>query len=151
MNGSINPFDEIAGFVNQMSRQFEDASRNLEATEPFDRLPIWPEAIPVDVIDTDEELVVVADVPGFERDDVEVRVTDRRLRIDVDHEETGEEETAGQYLRHERRHKPTSRTLEVPAEIATDDVEAHLENGVLRITLPKEVVEKGREVQIAVE
>lgn len=150
MARTINPFEEIERFVSQMSRQFEDTSRELESTEPFDRLPIWPEAIAVDIVDDDEAFLVTADLPGFDRDEVDVRVTDRTLEIDAEHEETVDEETdEGRYIRHERRHESTSRTIHLPATVETDEVDARMEDGVLHITLPKSTIDEGREIEIA--
>lgn len=150
MARTFNPFDEIERFVTQMSRQFEDTSRELGSTEPFDRIPIWPEAIAVDVIDSDGAFLVTADLPGFDRDEVDVRVTDRTLVIEAEQEETVDEESdEGQYIRHERRHEATSRTIHLPATVEADEVDARMEDGVLHITLPKSTIDEGREIEIA--
>lgn len=149
MARTINPFEEIERFVNQMSRQFEDTSRDLESTGPFGRLPIWPEAIAVDIVDDDEAFLVTADLPGFDRDEIDVRVTDRTLVIDAEHEEAVDEETdEGRYIRHERRHEATTRTIHLPANVEADEVEARMEDGVLHVTLPKSTVDEGREIEI---
>lgn len=149
---AANPFDEIVRFVDQMGRQFDDASRTLETTEPFDRLPIWPEAIAVDIVEGDDELVVTADVPGFDRDEIEIRVTDRTLRLEAEHDESRKVTAeAGQYVRRERRQESMERTIHLPYDVVAEAVSASLDRGVLRITLPTASVEEGTEISIAAE
>lgn len=151
MSSPVNPFDEIERFVNRMGRQFEEASRDLEGTEPFGRLPIWGEAVAVDVVESDEAFRVMADLPGYERDDVDIRVTDRTLRIAAEREATVEATEEDRLVRHERRNETVSRTIPLPTTVEPDDVEASMDRGVLHVTLPKVTGEEGREIEIAVE
>lgn len=147
----LNPFEEIEQFFNRMSRQFEETSREFDATESFGRLPIGTRAMAVDVVEDDEEIVVTVDLPGFERDEVDIRVTDHTLRISAEHEETIDESEAERYIRHERRHQSTTRSIQLPSEVDKENVEARMKHGVLSITLPKLAVEEAREVEIEIE
>lgn len=148
----FNPFAEVERFLDLLSRQIEDTSRNLEAAGPLAGLPLAIDSSAVDVIDRDEELVVTADLPGFEREEVDVRVKDQRLWIEAEREErTDDEEMDGHFVRRERRHRATSRTVPLPDEVDPEDVEARMTNGVLRVTLPKVSTDRGRGVEIEVE
>ncbi|MGM0592551.1 MAG: Hsp20/alpha crystallin family protein, partial [Halobacteriota archaeon] len=64
-----------------------------------------------------------------------------------EHEEALEEEDE-RYLRHERRHRSTSRSIRLPDEIDKDNVSARMNNGVLTVTLPKVEAEEARDIEI---
>lgn len=147
----INPFEEIEQFFNRMSRQFEEASSGIDSTEPFGRLSMGFRSMAVDVVESDEEIVVTVDLPGFERDEVEIRVMDHTLTIAAEHEETIDEADEDRYLRHERRHKSTTRSIQLPSEVDKENAEARMKNGVLSVTLPKLELENAHEVEIEVE
>lgn len=147
MSTRSNPFGELERFFERMSRQFDEASQTWETDGPFRRWTAEFEAMPVDVVDHDAEFVVTVDLPGFEREDVEIRVTDHTLRIDADREETTEE-TEEQYLRRERRHRAMDRSVRLPEEVDKDAVTARMNNGVLTVTLPKVETETPRTIEI---
>ena len=147
----LNPFEEIEQFFNRMSRQFEETSRELDSTEPFSSLQLGSRAMAVDVVEDGETIVVTADLPGFEREEVDVRVSDHTLRISAEREETIDETEGERYLRHERRHQSTSRSIQLPSEVDKDNVEARMKHGVLSITLPKREMEEAREIDIDIE
>jgi HSP20 family protein len=134
-----NPFDELEEMIERMSRQFEGG---VPASFP------GMEGIAIDVADRDEEYVVTADLPGYESDDIEVTVSEGRLRIAADRESAVDEETA-EYIFNERRRESVSRTVRLPEPVDEEAVTAKYTNGVLTITLPKEDVgEDGRQIEI---
>lgn len=147
----LNPFEEIEQFFNRMSRQFEETSRGIDSTDPFGRLQLGSGSMAVDVVEGDEEIVVTADLPGFTREEIDVHVTDRTLRIDAEREESIEEGEDERYLRRERRRQSTTRSIQLPTEVDKENVEARMKNGVLSITLPKRAMEDARDVEIEVE
>jgi HSP20 family protein len=146
MSSRSNPFDEIERLFDRMSRQFDDASRAWESSAPFG-LAGDGEPVPVDLVEEDERFVATADLPGFERDDVTISVTDHTLRIEADHEEAAEE-SDGEYVRRERRHRSARRSIRLPEAVDTEAVAARMRNGVLTITLPKTEVERARTIEI---
>ncbi|EMA06102.1 archaeal heat shock protein Hsp14 [Haloferax denitrificans] len=119
-----NPFDEIEDLFDRMGRSFEESG--------IGRF----QDISLDVVDDEETIEVVADLPGFEKDDLDVSVSGRRLTIAADHEESSEVDD-DQYVRRERSQRSVSRTITLPAEVARDEVSASYKNGVLTVTLPK--------------
>jgi HSP20 family protein len=89
----------------------------------------------VDVAHHDDEVVVTADLPGFEQDDFEVTVDDRHLTIRADATaESGVDEDA--YVGRERRQHAVARTVRLPAAVDADGAAASYRNGVLTVTLP---------------
>jgi HSP20 family protein len=127
-----NPFDELDDLFDRMQENVEKAAR---AWEPGGELP-GASSMSIDLEDRDDELVLTADLPGFETDDIDVRVNDRTLHVSAERgEET--EETEGEYVRRERRHTSASRSIRLPTDVDADGVTATYNNGVLTVRLPK--------------
>ena len=131
-----NPFDEIERIFDRMSRQFEEATRTWESDGPFAGWRSEFQGMPVDLVEHDDEFVVTVDLPGFDSEEVTVEVTDQTLRIEAERDEETEIDDE-RYLRHERSHASTRRSIRLPDPIETDNVSAQMNNGVLTITLPK--------------
>ncbi|WP_418284084.1 archaeal heat shock protein Hsp14 [Halorubrum sp. DTA46] len=124
MNRS-NPFDEIEQFFGRTPFGGDRAwGRDMRTTD-------------VDVAEYDDELVVMADLPGYDRADIDVRTTDGRLTISAEHD-TEHEDADRRYLRRERRHESVTRSVDLPASVVEADASATFQNGVLTVTLPKE-------------
>lgn len=118
-----------------------------ESEEPFGRWISKFESMAIDLIEHDDQYVVTVDLPGFERNEIDVQVTDHILRINARYDETIEEQDA-LYLRHERRRESMRRSIRLPDEVEVDGVKATMKNGVLTITLPKLEAEKARTIDI---
>lgn len=101
----------------------------------------------VDVIDRDAEVVVRAEVPGFEREELDVSVTDGAVTIKGDHREESKEEE-GDYFHSEISRGSFTRTVALPSEIDADKAAASFKNGVLELTLPKFKQANRRKVEI---
>jgi HSP20 family protein len=101
----------------------------------------------VDVIDRDDEVIVRAEVPGINKDDLEVSVTDNAVTIkgETKHEE---KEEKGDYYRCEISSGAFTRTVALPGTVSSSDATAKFENGVLELKLPKMEKTKRRTVKI---
>jgi HSP20 family protein len=142
MAGRRNPFEEIEEMMNRMSRQFEESMGGADWRE----LAGGRGGTAVDVAERDDEYVVTADLPGFEKDDIEVSLRDDQLSIEADHEEaseTGDESDEGRYIRRERRHRSVGRSVGLPGDVDEERVSAGFQNGVLTVTLPKASADEG--------
>jgi HSP20 family protein len=114
--------------------------RWMETFEPFGWK--WPREIDLernfrlDIIDRDKELVVRGELPGVEKDDVEVTIAGNRLMIEAEREfeEVDEKE---EFYRHELGYGKLTRTVALPDEVDPDNVHAELKDGILTVTLPK--------------
>ena len=147
MTSSSNPFNELPQLLERMQQNFEKMARSYE-DEPFEMVPT-PSEVRVDFKDEDEELVLTAELPGFDEDDLNVRVTDHTLHIAAEHEEESEEKTEGEYLRQERRHASVTRSIRLPEGIKKDEIEATYNNGILTVRMPKsEPMTEGTKVEI---
>ena len=104
----------------------------------------------VDLYEEKDDIVVKAELPGLEKDDIEVNLSDNRLTIRGEKKQE-EEVKRENYYRSERSYGSFSRTLELPREVQTDKVKAAFKNGILEIRLPKTEEAKKKETKIKVE
>jgi len=105
----------------------------------------------VDVVEKDDAFVLTAELPGMERDDVEVEVESDVLRIRGDKEEVTEkeeEEGAWSYRVSERSFGGFSRSFTLPRSIDAGEIEATFRNGILTVRMPKREVARGRKIAI---
>lgn len=92
--------------------------------------------VPVDVIDTDDAVVVRANMPGVPTEELKVTLSGRSLTIKGEAKDEGELENP-RFIRRERRIATISRTVDLPVEVDADRARAHFQDGVLTLTLPK--------------
>lgn len=118
------PLRELDRMERRMRRLFED--RGLFAFE----------APATDVYETDTDYVVELEVPGFDREELAVEVSDHALVVKGEHHE--EAEKAGrELLLHERLERRFERRFELPLEVDAEQVAASCEKGVLTLHVPK--------------
>jgi HSP20 family protein len=105
---------------------------------------------PMDVYQTDDELVVEALMPGVKPDNLDVSITGDTLSIrgEVRKEREVSDDAQRDYLVRERRYQRYSRTLRLPTLVQADKAEAEFDNGVLRLTLPKAEEVKPKTIKI---
>jgi HSP20 family protein len=126
-------------------RVFEDAVTRM-LSEPRTARPWSP---PVDIYETENELVVKADLPAVRQEDIDVRVENETLTIKGERRFEQTENGKG-FHRIERSYGTFVRSFAVPATVDTEQVAAAYDNGVLTITLPKKEAAKPRQVKVAV-
>lgn len=101
----------------------------------------------MDLVETDESLVLRADLPGLGRDDVEVEVKDGVLTVSGERRAEHEDKREG-YHRVERSFGRFSRSLELPKGVDPESVSAGFENGVLEVRIPKPAERQPTRVEI---
>jgi HSP20 family protein len=101
----------------------------------------------VDIIDRDNEVFIKAELPGIDKKDVEVSVTDHTITIKGSSRKE-EKEEKGDYYRCEITQGAFSRSLSLPAEVNIDKSQAKFKDGVLELTLPKTESTKRRNIKI---
>ncbi len=134
---------------------FDLMTRDLEDVfDPFfgywPRLHVSDALCPcLDVSETDEDLIVKAEIPGIDPKDVHVTLKDGILSVkgEKKHEK---EEKKEHYRRVERRFGSFSRNVRLPYEVAEDKIKADYKDGILTIKLPKTEKVKEKQIKISV-
>jgi HSP20 family protein len=118
---------------------------------PRDLMPSPMNAIviPVDVLDNGTEIVVKANLPGVQPEDVSISVLNNNLTIKAIIESEDDDTRGATYLRHERKASAFVRSLNLPLPVEASRAEAHYKNGVLTLTLPKRESMRPRIIQVS--
>ena len=110
-------------------------------------LSMGEEGLAVDVYTTDDDVIVKAAVPGVDPEDIDISISGDTLTIRG--ETRSEEEISEEnYLRRECRYGAFRRSLVVPTAVESDQAEAEIENGVLKLTMPKSEQVKPKRIAI---
>lgn len=122
--------------------------------DPFDWLmdEDWSSSFPIDIYEEGKDVVVEADLPGFDKEEVEISVSEDAVTLSA--ERQVEEKSADEdrkYLRRERFYRRCARTISLPAPVKADAAEAVFEGGTLTLTLPKVEIEEPETVKIKVQ
>lgn len=108
-------------------------------------MPVIRGEFRVDVRDHDDEVIVVADIPGVEKENLTLNLIDpRTLEISCERKSEQEEKAEGYYMR-ERMTGTMRRVIVLPADVTEDNSAASFKNGVLEVRLKKtSPTKKGR-------
>ena len=137
---SLSHYDPLANL-----RLFEDAFTRM-LSEPQTNRP-WAPA--VDIYETENELVLKADLPDVDLKDIDVRVENQTLTISGERKFEKQDTTKG-YHRIERNYGTFVRSFSLPNTFDTEHIAADFKNGVLSVTLPKKEAAKPRQVKVEV-
>jgi len=135
-------FNSQDRFNRVLSQAFSQAFGDEES-----KLGSWAPA--VDIFETDENLVVKAELPGVDPKDVEVRVEDSTLYLKGQRKFENEVKDEN-YHRIERSYGSFTRTFALPGSINADQVAAEYKDGMLTLTLPKREEAKPKTIKIQV-
>jgi len=140
------PFRDLVTAQRDFDRLFREAFSSQQGeTELSTRS--W--APPVDIYETEDAIVLKAELPGVEPKDVEVRVEDNTLFLKG--ERKFEKEVKEQnYHRVERSYGSFARSFSLPNSISTDKVKAEFKDGMLTLTMPKREESKPKTIKIDV-
>ena len=141
-------FDEMNKMQEEMNKAFSaffvnsfpqlGSGRPGEA-EPEERMPSVRKAF-VDVQETDKDVIVTAELPGMEKEDIDLNITSNRVEIKGEKKEEQKEEKED-YKAYSSRYAGFYRGIPLPAAVDPDNVKATYKNGVLEVTLPKKEVD----------
>lgn len=137
-----DPFREMASLQSDMSRLMNGI---LGAANGSGDARTW--IPPVDVWETDDEVVYALDLPGMSEDELSIEFEEGSLTISGTRERKDEVSKDGLY-RYERRFGSFSRTIGLPQGVTEDSVNAAYENGVLEVRVRKPEQPTPRRIQI---
>lgn len=148
------PFTDLTRWERDMDRMMEDFfGRRIR--------PWWPDrwfrtdefevrAPAIDLFEEKDDIVVKAELPGMEKDNIEVNLTDNTLTIKGEKKKE-EEIKEEKYYRAERSYGSFLRTVELPKAVRGDNVKASFKNGILEVRVPKTEEAKTKEIKVKVE
>ena len=139
------PLRELTTLQNEMNRLFSSAF-DTPTGGNGNTLRRWMPAM--DLVETESQFVLTADLPGLTESDVNIEVDDRVLTISGERKAKHESSKDG-FHRVERAFGTFSRSLTLPKGVNAEAVEAAFEHGVLEIRIPKPEQPKPRKITIA--
>jgi HSP20 family protein len=139
----------------EMETQFNDMLEELATTKALPGKEMRARMLPairgefrVDVKEHDDEVIVAADLPGVEKEDVSLEILDpRTLRIAFSRQAETKEESEGYYVR-ERTYGSMDRVVRLPSDVTEEEATATFKNGVLEVRLKKTAAEKKKQISI---
>jgi HSP20 family protein len=154
---AVTPWRPFTG----LSRWERDMDHMMEDFFGRRARPWWPEnwfrrdemdvsAPALDVFEDKDDVVVKAELPGIDKENIEVNLTDNLLTIKG--EKKKEEEVKEEnYYRCERSYGSFTRSVELPKAVHTDKVKASFKNGILEVRVPKTEEAKTKEIKVKVD
>jgi HSP20 family protein len=137
------PFKWFSQMQEEMNRRFEEALQG-RWLEPFSTKGWYPS---VDVMETKDEMVIRADLPGMKQSDIDISVSNGILTIKGERKE--EKETKEEnFYRKERSYGAFSRSMPLPAGVDADKIKASYKEGVLEVKFPKPEETKAKQIKI---
>lgn len=155
----LQAWHPIESLRREVDRLFEDFDRDFwrlpfrrsfTDIEPLLRRGLsWGATPAVDIVDKDNAYQVVAELPGMDEKNIEVKLVNGRLTIKGEKQDEKEEKKKDYYL-HERSFGSFERSFVLPDEVNIDKIEASFKKGVLTVTLPKkpEAVKPEKKIEI---
>ncbi|HSB28054.1 MAG TPA: Hsp20/alpha crystallin family protein [Pyrinomonadaceae bacterium] len=142
MSQQWNPLQDLITLQDRMNRLFEDATQRRPRDDEFERADWTPAA---DVYETETGYVIAVDLPGVDRDGVEIDLDENRLIV----KGTRAVENTTKH-RTERPSGKFLRAFSVPGSIDQAQIGAEYKDGVLQIRLPKRKEPKAQKVEIKI-
>jgi HSP20 family protein len=134
--------NNLATLHNEMDDLFDSFFRGLE--RPFASYRTWPA---IDVAEDENSIIVRAEVPGCNAEDIDISVHGNTLTISGE-KKFSEEKKEKDYYHMESSYGSFRRELTLPTDVNADKVDAAYKNGVLSITLPKAAQAKTIKVKV---
>ncbi len=139
-----DPFQEFLKLRNIFNELFERSFREHSLGEDVGP-DYWTP--PVDVYDNEDEMVIHMEIPGVNREEIDIEFSGGKLVIKGERLPTCGKGQA-EYHRIERQHGPFRRIVDLPVPVKTENVQARYEHGVLTIVLPTHQKTKAKKIPI---
>jgi HSP20 family protein len=139
------PFRDLITLQDRMNRLFDERFGRVQAGDINMVTGAWSPA--VDIYETDHDIIVKAELPEMKEKDIDIRLENDTLTLKGERKfekETQEEN----YHRVERAYGAFSRSFTLPTSVDQDKISAEYKDGVLKITLPKKVETKSKQIKV---
>lgn len=140
-----DPVRELLSLQERMNRLIDQTLSRTHAEGELSTSGAWAPA--VDLFESEKNLILKAELPEVDLDDIELRIEDDRVTLRGERR-LREQVSEKQFLRMERAYGPFHRTFDLPTNVDTDRVKAEFKRGILTVTMPKRESEKSRQIPI---
>lgn len=142
---STAPVNNLRREMDRIFNELIPFNWRLDDSEAGMGMTMWTPT--TDMMETDDEYLIEAELPGLTKKDIQINCQDNVLSIEGERRQQHEEESPG-YLRSERSYGSFKRSIILPTSIVEDKVKATFKDGILRVTVPKAEKSKRKSVPI---
>jgi HSP20 family protein len=146
--------DQLHNKIVTMKKEVDRLIKDIVSTYPPDQPGTsWSgfgQDVKVDVMNNEKEMIVKADLPGMEKDKIDITLQNNKILKIAGSREIVKKESAPGVVRQERSFGKFERVIELPAEGTPEGIIASYKDGVLEIKIPKKVPAKEEKVKILV-
>ena len=142
----MDPFEEVYRMQEEMERMLHTLLRGKHGLMPRLEEKGLVQRIPIsDIFETEKNVVASVELPGAEKKDIELNITDDYIEIKVDKKQEHVDKKKDQYS---YRSASFYRRIPLPVSVKAESADAKFENGVLRIEIPKKEKESKKRIDI---
>lgn len=135
-----DPLKDLISIQERINRMFDDTLATRKNSPQTDWIP------PVDVLETEQDVVLIVEVPGMKEEDIDIQISDNILTIKG--ERKLPENAAENYYRLERPYGKFVRSFQLPENVDVNKVKASLKDGILKISIAKSEKEKPKVINV---
>ncbi len=128
----IDPFEEMRRIIREMDRMFGELTSRIPKEEFLIKEPA------VDLIDEGDKFILVVELPGIRKEDIELYVTRDKVTIKAEKKLRKEDIRKGTFYVRERAYSTFYRVIQLPEPVIPEETKATFNNGVLEVELKKE-------------
>lgn len=125
----------LSDIVNTIKEKQEELGKSLSDYTTTFQKPL------VDVMETENSIIVITDLPGVKKEDIDIDISEDSIDITAKFEDEIDEEGAN-YIKKERSYGETKRSISLPAQINVKEATAKFNDSILTVNLPKLMEEK---------
>ena len=140
-----NPTRDMFSFRHQMNHLFNDVFRPVVRGD--EGLSMWNQYPTVDIYDSDENIVITAELPGIDKKDIVIDVKDGVLTLKGERSSDNEIKEEKYYCR-ERTFGKFERVFRLPADVDPEKISADYKDGILKIDIPKPEEKKPKQIAV---
>jgi HSP20 family protein len=142
-----DPFKDLLTLQDRMNRLFDESVRNVKTGDEALSSAIWSPA--VDIYETDDEVVVKAELPEVNQKDIDIQIENNTLTLRGERK-FNKETKKENFHRIERSYGTFSRSFTLPGSIDQEKINADYKDGILKISMPKREETKPKQIKVAV-
>jgi HSP20 family protein len=146
-------FEDI---FDEMRRLQKDINRSFSEFFTGDDIKLLPDSLGkglalrnplTDIEETDKEIIAKFDIPGVDKKDIQLNITENKIEVKVEKKHETKVEKKG-YIKHERSYSGYFRSIPLPNSVISDKAKATYKEGVLEVTMPKSEKSKKSKIDI---